>query len=288
MLAEERRQLILELLASDGKVIAKNLAGRFQLSVDSIRRDLTIMEEQGLLQKTYGGAISITPPPKVRRLAQPQSIRYGSGDAHQNAISKSAASYIHKHDTVFIGGAGIHYGMLKYLPEDIPFTVVTNSLTIAELIRTRPHIEAYLIGGKLRPTPGGTIIDTIAVEMIKKFNLDIGFITGGGIAENGISTATPEGAAFTRAVAEASQRTICLAPHEKLGVRMFATSIPIEQVDLLITDLGAAEKMIHQFERRNIKVIFADDEHPSGGVIHESDSGTTIDTPSRQRENTGF
>lgn len=288
MLAEERRQLILELLAENGKVVAKELAGRFQLSVDSIRRDLTIMEEQGLLQKTYGGAISVAPPPKVRKLAQPQTIRYGSGEPHQNAISKMAASFIQKHDTVFIGGAGIHYGMLKYFPEDVPFTVVTNSLTIAELIRSRPHIEAYLIGGKLRPTPGGTIIDTIAVEMIGKFNLDIGFITGGGIAENGISTATPEGAAFTRAVAEASQRTICLAPHEKLGVKMFATSIPIERIDLLITDVGAAEKTIQHFERRNIKVIFADEEHPSGGVIDESDSSGTVHPPARQRENTGF
>lgn len=288
MLAEERRQLILELLASDGKVIAKELAERFRLSVDSIRRDLTMMEEQGLLQKTYGGAISIAPPTKVRKLAQPQSIRYGSGAPHQNAISRMAASFIHKHDTVFIGGAGIHYGMLKYLPEDIPFTVVTNSLTIAELIRSRPHIEAYLIGGKLRPTTGGTIIDTIAVDMIKKFNFDIGFITGGGIAENGISTATPEGAAFTRAVAEASQRTVCLAPHEKLGVKMFATSIPIGHIDLLITDVGAAEKMVHHFERNNIRVIFADEEHPSGGVIHESDSSGTVYTAARQRKNTGL
>ncbi|WP_274362829.1 DeoR/GlpR family DNA-binding transcription regulator [Paenibacillus thermotolerans] len=289
MLAEERRQLILELLASDGKVIAKELAERFHLSVDSIRRDLTIMEEQGLLRKTYGGAISIAPPTKVRKLPQPQSIRYGSGTPHQNAISKLAASFIQKHDTVFIGGAGIHYGMLKYFPEGIPFTVVTNSLTIAELIRSRPHVEAYLIGGKLRPTAGGTIIDTIAVDMLRKFNLDIGFITGGGIAENGISTATPEGAAFTRAVAEASQRVVCLAPHEKLGVKMFATSIPVERIDLLITDAAAAEKMIQHFERSNIQVMIADDEkHLSGGVIHESDPSETVHPFARQRENTGL
>lgn len=270
MLAEERRQLILELLAKDRRVVAKELARRFQLSIDSIRRDLTIMEEQGLLQKTYGGALPLAPPPKVRTLAQPKSIRYGDGAPHQNAISKLAASFIRKNDTVFIGGAGIQFGMLKYLPEEIPFTVVTNSLTIAESIRGRHHIEAYLVGGKLRSI-GDSIIDTIAYEMIGKFNFDIGFITGGGISANGVSTATPEGAAITRAVAEVSRRRICLAPHEKIGVKMFATSIPLQQIELLITDQGASEKAISAFESRNVKVIFADEEHPSEGVNDESD-----------------
>ncbi|MBD2867710.1 DeoR/GlpR family DNA-binding transcription regulator [Paenibacillus arenilitoris] len=269
MLAEERRQRILELLAKDRRVVAKDLAHLFRLSIDSIRRDLTIMEDQGLLQKTYGGAIPLTPPPKVRTLAQPRSIRYGDGALHQNAISQLAASYIHKNDTVFIGGAGIQYGMLKYLPEDIPFTVVTNSLAIAESIRNLPHIDAYLVGGKLR-SGGDSIIDTIAFEMVGKFNFDIGFVTGGGIALNGISTATPEGAALTRAVAEVSRQCICLAPHEKIGVKMFATSIPLQQIDLLITDQGAPEKAIREFESLSVNVIFADEEYPSGGIYDES------------------
>lgn len=91
MLAEERRQPILELLVKDGRVIAKDLAGMFDLSIDSIRRDLTIMEEQGLLQKTYGGAVPLAPPPKVRTLAQPRSVRYENAAPHQDAISKYAA-----------------------------------------------------------------------------------------------------------------------------------------------------------------------------------------------------
>lgn len=271
MLAEERRQRILELLAKDGRVIAKDLAVMFGLSIDSIRRDLTLMEEQGLLQKTYGGAIPLTPPPKVRTLAQPRSIRYGNAASHQDAISKYAASLIQKHDTVYIGGAGIQYGMLKFLPDDIPFTIVTNSLTIAESIRNLHHIEAYLVGGKLRAN-GDSMIDTIANEMIKKFNFDIGFVTGGGIALNGISTATPEGAALTRAVAEVSRRTVCLAPHEKMGVQMFATSIPLHHIDLLITDQGASDKTIREIESLNVKIMIADETDPDEGEAeHESD-----------------
>ncbi|WP_213586173.1 DeoR/GlpR family DNA-binding transcription regulator [Paenibacillus sp. J2TS4] len=256
MLAEERRQKIVDLLQANKRVIAKDLAEMFGISIDSVRRDLTIMEEQGLLQKTYGGAVPLL---QVRTLPQPESLRYGEGAPHQNAISRHAASIIHANDTVFIGGAGIQYGMLKYLPKEIPFTVVTNSLKIADRIRSLRNIDCYLIGGKLRPEPSaGTMIDTLAIEMIRKFTLDICFITGGGIAANGISTATPEGAAFTHALSEVSRRKICLAPHEKIGVRMFVTSIPIERIDTLITDLEAPRQVIREIESRDVRVIYAD------------------------------
>lgn len=261
MLAEERRMKIMELLHAEGRVIAKDLADVFELSIDSIRRDLTIMENQGLLQKTYGGAIALAESPKVRTLPRGEASRYGEGEPYQNAISKLAASYINENDTVFIGGAGIQYGMLKFLRDDIPYTVVTNSIKIAEIIRKKPNIAAYLIGGRLRSESAGSIIDAIAVDMIGKFSLDIGFVTGGGVTAAGLSTATPEGAAFARAVSQASRKKICLAPHEKIGHRMFVSSIPMDEIDIVLTDAAAPSTVIREIEKNHIKVIIADQPH---------------------------
>lgn len=258
MLAEERRKRILEILQKEGSVIAKDLADLFQISIDSVRRDLTIMEKQGMLQKTYGGAILVRPARQVRQLPLPDTRRYGPPDPHQNAISKRAASFIKQHDTVFIGGAGIQYGMLKYLPTDFPFTLVTNSIKIAESVRRQNNITAYLIGGKIRTESNGGMIDPLAVEMVSQFSLDIGFLTGGGINANGISTSTPEGAAFHRKVAEVSRKTICLAPYEKVGQQMFIISVPLESIDLIITDQAAPEKVIQDIEKRHVEIVFAD------------------------------
>ena len=69
MFTEERRERILELLNTDGRVIAKELAERFDMSIDSIRRDLSIMEKDGLLKRTHGGAIELT---RVRNLVRNQ------------------------------------------------------------------------------------------------------------------------------------------------------------------------------------------------------------------------
>jgi DeoR/GlpR family transcriptional regulator of sugar metabolism len=256
MLAEERRQKIMEILQKEGRVIAKDLSDLFQISVDSVRRDLTIMEKQGQLQKTYGGAVSIKPQSKVRTLPSPESKRYSQPAAHQDAISRIAASYIHKHDTVFIGSAGIQYGMLKYLPTDFTFTLVTNSMKIADIVRNKENITSYLIGGKLRPNSANSMIDTIAVEMVSQFSFDMAFLTGGGITASGISTATPEGAAFHRRVSELSRKNICLAPHEKLGQQMFISSVPMERIDVIITDQAAPEKLIQEMEKNHVEIIF--------------------------------
>lgn len=257
MLAEERRQKILEILQKDGRVVAKELSDLFQISVDSVRRDLTIMEKQGLLQKTYGGAISLRKFKKVRQFPLPDSRRYGPPDPHQDAISKFAVTFIHEHDTIFIGGAGIQYGMLRYLPTDFPFTLVTNSIKIAETIRGQSNITTYLIGGRVREESSG-IIDPLAIDMISKFSLDIAFLTGGGIDASGISTSTPEGAAFQRKVAEVSRKTICLAPYEKVGQQMFIYSVPMESIDIIITDQAASEKVIQDIEKKDVEIIFAD------------------------------
>ncbi|CAH1226594.1 DeoR/GlpR family DNA-binding transcription regulator [Paenibacillus sp. JJ-223] len=251
MFSDERRDKILELLQKNGRVLAKELADMFELSIDSIRRDLTIMEEKGLLKRTHGGAI---PSSKVRSTPLPPELRYQDGAPHQNAISKLAASFIQEKDTVFIGSAGIHYGMLKYLPE-IPFTVVTNSIKVADTLKDRKTTDVYLIGGKVKSS--GSITDAFANEFLRQFTLDICFVTGGGISKNGVSTATPEVAMLGRAAVEISRRKICLAPHEKLGIDFFAKEGPITDIDLLITDEEASIEAIAEIENKGVKVCIA-------------------------------
>lgn len=101
MFTEERRERILELLNTDGRVIAKELAERFEMSIDSIRRDLSIMEKDGLLKRTHGGAIELT---RVRNLAAEPAKRYSDSSIYENTIAKVATSYIQEDDSIFIGG----------------------------------------------------------------------------------------------------------------------------------------------------------------------------------------
>jgi DeoR/GlpR family transcriptional regulator of sugar metabolism len=251
MFSDERRDKILELLQENGRVLAKDLAELFEMSIDSIRRDLSIMEEKRLLKRTHGGAIPVL---KVRNAPLPPSLRYQEGTPYQNAISRVAASLIQEKDTVFIGSTGLHYGMIKYLP-NFPFTVVTNSIKIADSLKERESLDVYLAGGKVKSS--GNISDVLANEFLRQFTLDICFVSGGGISKNGVSTATPEVAALTRAASVISRRTICLAPHEKLGIDFFAKGCSVSDLDLLITDEEASIEAIEEIESMGVRVMIA-------------------------------
>lgn len=227
MFTEERREKILELLNTDGRVIAKDLAERFDMSIDSIRRDLSIMEKDGLLKRTHGGAIELT---RVRNLAAEPTKRYSDSSIYEDTIARVAVSYIQEGDSIFIGGASVHNAMLKYLPE-VSFTVITNSIEIAGYLREYKNIDTYLIGGKVKPS--GNITDTLASELISRFSIDLYFSTGGGISLQGIGTATPEVAYFSKRVSEIARRNICLVPHNKLGIDCFIRGESLKKLTLL-------------------------------------------------------
>ncbi|MEC3433359.1 DeoR family transcriptional regulator [Bacillus thuringiensis serovar nigeriensis] len=251
MFTEERREKILELLNTDGRVIAKDLAERFDMSIDSIRRDLSIMEKDGLLKRTHGGAIELTP---VRNLAAEPAKRYSDSSIYEDTIARVAVSYIQEGDSIFIGGASVHNAMLKYLPE-VSFTVITNSIEIAGYLREYKNIDTYLIGGKVKPS--GNITDTLASELISRFSIDLYFSTGGGISLQGISTATPEVAYFSKRVSEIARRNICLVPHNKLGIDCFIRGESLKEIDIIITDEEASKETVQDFEKQGKQVVIA-------------------------------
>lgn len=253
MFAEERQEQILSKVRSLGRVLAKELAEDFQVSIDTIRRDLTTMEEKGLIKRTHGGAVPLS---KVRRFPMDDRIRYSEGTEHQNAVARLAATYIEQGDTVFIGGASIHYILLKYLPVDRNYTVITNSLVIAEKLKHYSNIETYIVCGKVKSEEG--IVDPLATEFIKTLRIDTAFLTGGGIsAKHGLSSSTPEGAIFQRTVAEVSRQTICLANFDKVGTEFFAKTIDLKDLDVVITDWEAPDEEIEQIKQLGVKVLIA-------------------------------
>ncbi|HDR7472359.1 DeoR/GlpR family DNA-binding transcription regulator [Bacillus zanthoxyli] len=251
MFTEERREKILELLSTDGRVIVKDLAERFDMSIDSIRRDLSIMEKDGLLKRTHGGAIELT---RLRNLAAEPAKRYSDSSIYEDTIARVAVSYIKEGDSIFIGGASVHNAMLKYLPE-VSFTVITNSIEIAGYLREYKNIDTYLIGGKVKPS--GNITDTLASELISRFSIDLYFSTGGGISLQGISTATPEVAYFSKRVSEIARRNICLVPHNKLGIDCFIRGESLKEIDIIITDEEASKETVQDFEKQGKQVVIA-------------------------------
>lgn len=245
MFVEERHEKILNLLERDKKIYTNKLAENFKVSIDTIRRDLGILEKKGLLKRTHGGAIEVS---RVREKSTHSTAReVGDGTIDYNLVAEKAASFIDEGDTIYIGGASLHYILLKYLPRDINYTVVTNSIIVAEKLREYTNIEVFMVCGKLRSS--GVTVDPFAANFISTLRIDKAFIAAGGLSlEHGLSTITPELASFIRAVVKVSKKKICLSPNNRIGVELFVRAIDAEQIDVIITDYEANDEEVKKLQ----------------------------------------
>lgn len=255
MLIEERHHLIIEELESNNKVLVNELSLKLNVSVDTIRRDLIILENEGLLKRTHGGAI----PVRKVRVKHPRN--YTVKDVEEidpcyEEIAKEAVQFIKPEDTIYIGGSIISYTMLKHLPKDICYTVVTNSIITADELRPLENIEVYIACGKLRGH--GTMNDSLTIEFIKNMRIDKAFISGPCISASfGLSNSTFETANLQRNIIQSSKQVICLASNSKIGVEAFAKITDAKDIDILITDSEALDDEISKLTNLGIKVIVA-------------------------------
>lgn len=255
MLIEERHHLIIEELEANNKVLVNELSLKLNVSVDTIRRDLIILENEGLLKRTHGGAI----PVRKVRVKHPRNYTVKDVeevDPFYEEIAKEAVKFIKPEDTIYIGGSIISYTMLKYLPRDIFYTVVTNSIITADELRPFENLEVYIACGKVHGR--GTMNDSLTLEFIKNMRIDKAFISGPCVSASfGLSNSTFEMATLQKNIIEVSKQVICLASNSKIGVEAFAKITDVKDIDILITDSEALDDEILKITNLGVKVIVA-------------------------------
>ncbi|MBP3609461.1 MAG: DeoR/GlpR transcriptional regulator [Lachnospiraceae bacterium] len=252
MLMEERQKEIAEHIEQNGKITIAEITSRYDISSESARRDLRILEAQGLCKRTHGGAlrpvqVSVRPPFDRNFDELPVFENY-------NEIARKAASFIKENDIVYLTGGSFGFLMLRYLPTEFHYTLVVNSVDIANRLRSMANAEIYVAGGKMRQS--GSVVDSMAVDFVSRMHFDLCFITGGGLtAEFGLSNGTDETASFQRKIMENSRKKILLLPSQKVGVDSFIKVCDIKKFDLLITDWDCAEEELAKIEEKGTEVF---------------------------------
>lgn len=259
MFIEERHQAILDIIKDNGRISIGEIQEKFDVSVDSARRDLRILEEKGLLKRTHGGAIPIMQvgmmPPRHRDM---KKLNISDNYA---AIAKKATEFVKENDIVYLNSGASGFIMVKYLPRDINYTLVVNSPTLADELKYWDNVTVYVVGGKMRMHGNTSIVDSFATEFVKNMHFDISFMTGAGIeASFGFSNGTAETAVFQKTVIENSRKNVLLLPNEKIGFKAFIKVCDTNKFDVLITDWDAVEDELNKIEETGVKVIVVDKE----------------------------
>lgn len=210
MLASQRKQLILDLLAEHRQVHSGELSQRFSISEDSIRRDLRELAAEGLLQRVHGGALpasAAVAPLETRKNVQTNS---------KQAVARKAVSLIQPGQVVILDGGTTTHELVKQLPTTLRFTAVTHSPAIAVALVDFPLVDVILLGGVLYRH---SVVTTGAamLESLQRINADLFFMGVTGVhPEMGLTTGNYEEASVKRALATQAAETIVMASQEKL------------------------------------------------------------------------
>lgn len=253
MYAAERQQEILRLAQERGRVDVLSLAEEFQVTAETVRRDLKVLDRAGLVRRVHGGAIPAGRLDFEPDLAERDTLAAGEKDR----IARAALAELPADGTVILDAGTTAARLAAVLPVDSPLTVVTHALPVAARLADHPGIALHLVGGRVRHRTRAAV-DAWALRAYGEIHADVLFLaTNGFSVEGGLTTPDLAEAAVKRALVAAARRVVLLADSAKFAQRHFARFASLAEVDVLVTDTGLGDADAALLERQGPEVVRA-------------------------------
>lgn len=245
-----RLSAILTALAEHGSVTLSHLTRDLESSPATIRRDLALLESQGFLTRTHGGA-------QATELKAELPVRYRDSTERDAkvAIARKAAELIpHGRQAIAIGGGSTAAEVARNLTSRTDLTIVTNSLTTAYELASRSKVKVVMTGGVLRPA-SFELVGSLAEGALNAINVAMTVIGADGVtAVNGLTTYDDIEARTNRSMVTHAGRVVVVADSTKLGEVRLARVADLTEVTDLVTDDGAERSEISAIERAGVRV----------------------------------
>ncbi|HEY0923236.1 DeoR/GlpR family DNA-binding transcription regulator [Rheinheimera pacifica] len=245
---QQRRHLIVSQLQQQGELSVEQLAGQFNTSEVTIRKDLTVLEQAGLLLRRYGGAV-----PVPQDFVSDSSLEKVS--KRKLAIAKAAASLIKDHYRIIIDSGRTTAALLPELAAKRGLVVMTNSLAIANTLRELENEPTLLMTGGTWDPQSEAFQGQLAEQMLRNYDFDQLFIGADGIDLARGTTTYNELYSLSRVMAEVAREVIVMLESDKLGRKIHNLELPWAMVKVLITDEGLSLADAKQIEQQGVKVI---------------------------------
>lgn len=250
----ERQLIIQELIQEKQTVKVEELARQLNVSENTIRRDLTALEKQGILKRTQGGAILSEIQSSIR---QSFDLRSRKNLAEKEIIGKCAVQLVKSGSTIILDAGTTTQQLANNLPSIENVIVTTNSIEAAYSLMSYPNLTVILSGGillgsskSLTGLPAETFFSHIYADQL--------FLATCGISlENGLTNRNMHEIPVKQKMIEVAKEVILLADHDKFGKVALSSFASLSQVHKIITDEKAPKAMLHQIESLGIEVIIA-------------------------------
>ncbi|WP_112433044.1 DeoR/GlpR family DNA-binding transcription regulator [Thermogemmatispora tikiterensis] len=253
IIAQERRRKIFEIIESSGVVSVRDLAQRFTVSSITVVRDLQELEEQGLIRRVHGGAISL----RGASYEPPFSAREAEHAEEKRRIAARAVELVNDGESLILDVGTTTLEIARALKGKRNLTVLVTNLRAALELANQSAIQVIVVGGKLRPSEL-SLVGHLAERTLRSFQVDKAFIAVGGITiEHGLTEFNFEEAGTKQAMIERARRRIVVADHSKFGKVMLTTVAPLNAIDTIITDSGLDSETLTRLRELGIEVVLA-------------------------------
>ncbi|MDO4910816.1 MAG: DeoR/GlpR family DNA-binding transcription regulator [Corynebacterium sp.] len=250
----DRRKEIISLIHGSGHAEVTELSERFDVTAETIRRDLKALEAEGLVSRVHGGAVpqSATPDRPFRESEQKQIVE-------KTTIASLAVDLL-PHDvcSIFLDSGTTTARFAEEIVrryDGQPWTIVTNSLPAAVILAEGSVPNVHILGGTMK-TVTRAVIGNQVVEAIGNMRADFAFMGTNGLTEaHGLSTPDMAEASVKRAMVEAAQSTVVLCDSSKCGKEFLVTFSDLDAIDIVVTDQNLDPEFQALFKNYNIKVV---------------------------------
>lgn len=257
MYGSERRRRITESLAASGRVTVADLAAGLDVSAETIRRDLSALESEGLLERTHGGAVPAVPGGRTERTL---AARRSENVDAKSAIGRSALHLLPAAGGTVLLDAGsttacLVDAMSAGPSEGYGLSVITNSVPLADSLHRAGRESLHMLGGGARGLTGACV-GAHTLRALEAIRVDVAFIGANGVdAERGLTTQDPEEAAVKSAMCRAARRVVLLADSSKFGHDFLVSFADLDRLDVLVTDARPTGALGAALDSRGIEVL---------------------------------
>ncbi|MGY6558542.1 MAG: DeoR/GlpR family DNA-binding transcription regulator [Nitritalea sp.] len=253
MTQAERHKYILDKLHDEGFVSVTDLSQALNVTVVTVRRDLGILEEKGLLYRSHGSATLTAPYVADRSVSEKKLVAV----AEKMKIAELAAGLVEPKDSLIIGSGTTVVNFAQALPRNRKLTVLTAAMNVTAALMDAIDIEIVQIGGVVRRS-SSSVVGHFAEDMIRQFACAKLFLSADGLGfEHGLTTSHMMEANLNRIMMRHAQKTYLLIDSSKFGKKSFGKICDLEAIDVLITDPGIPDVYKEKLEELGVEVKIA-------------------------------
>jgi DeoR family fructose operon transcriptional repressor len=234
--AEERQQAMAAQVSARGRLSVTELAREYDVTTETVRRDLSSLERLGLVRRVHGGVVA---PDALTSIEPGLSERDEARTAEKERIARAALDLLPPAGaSVLLDAGSTTVRLAAALPRGHRLVVFTHSVPVAARLLLNPSVEVHLLPGRVRSTTQAAV-GAVTVAALEDLRADVAFVGTNGITvAHGLSTPDGDEAATKRAIVRAAQRVVALADSSKVGVESIVRFAALEDVEVLVTDDG--------------------------------------------------